>query len=44
MEHTQENFWKMVQQERVGMIVTLVHKIGGHDGDCAPYFPENQEE
>ena len=31
------NFWRMVHQENVGMIVTLVHKI---PGDCHLYFPK----
>ena len=39
MENTTENFWRMCLQERVGLIVTLVHSIGGSQGDCAEYFP-----
>ena len=39
MDNTTENFWRMCLQERVGLIVTLVHSIGGSQGDCAEYFP-----
>jgi len=31
-----DNFWKMVFQENVGKIVTLVHQL---PGDCCLYFP-----
>lgn len=31
------NFWRMVHSERVGLIVTLVHRI---PGDCTLYFPD----
>ena len=37
--NTTKNFWRMILQERVGMVVTLCHAIGGADGDCVEYFP-----
>ena len=44
MQHTQEQFWRLVLQERVGLIVTLCHQIGGQDGDCVQYFPGKAKE
>ena len=41
---TTMNFWRMVLNERVGMVVTLCHKIGGNGGDCVQYFPASMEE
>jgi len=40
MESTLRNFWKMVHQEKVGLIVTLVEEI---PGDCAEYFPSKSD-
>jgi hypothetical protein len=43
MSNTQDAQWRCVLQERVAMIITLAHKIGGKDkwsADCALYFPE----
>ena len=39
-----ENFWRMVHQENVGRIITLVEKIGGPRGDCCQYFPTDQNQ
>ena len=39
-----ENFWRMVHQENVGRIVTLVEHIGGPRGDCCQYFPTGQNQ
>ena len=40
-DNTVEDFWEMIVQERVSIIVCLIEEEGIEKGECYQYFPQN---